>query len=95
MRLLLVTDPHGARVGYVLRPPDENEREAVFQLAAVKLIVLNEFRSGSGYAERHLAKMLAGLAQRIAQRLLALTIGMIINNLVGRPPRALAAYDGQ
>jgi hypothetical protein len=45
--------------------------------------------------ERHLAKTPAGLAQRIAQRLLALTIGMLINALTGRPPRALVAYDGR
>jgi len=29
------------------------------------------------------------------QRLLALTLGMFINTLLGRPPRALAAYDGR
>lgn len=45
--------------------------------------------------ERHLAKTPAGLAQRIAQRLLALTIGMLLNALTGRPPRALVAYDGR
>lgn len=33
--------------------------------------------------------------QRIAQRLLALTLAMHINILTGRPPRALAAYDGR
>jgi hypothetical protein len=33
----------------------------------------------------HLAKTAAGLAQRIAQRLLALTIGILINLLTGRP----------
>ncbi len=43
----------------------------------------------------HLAKTLPGLVQRIAQRLLALTLGMFINALTGRPPRALAAYDGR
>jgi hypothetical protein len=43
--------------------------------------------------ERHLAKTPAGLAQRIVQRLLALTIGMLLNSLTGRPPRALVAYD--
>jgi hypothetical protein len=37
----------------------------------------------------------AGLAQRIAQRLLALTVGVYVNTLLGRPPRALAAYDGR
>jgi hypothetical protein len=45
--------------------------------------------------EDHLAKTLSGLAQRIAQRLLALTLGMLINTIFGRPPRALAAYDGR
>jgi hypothetical protein len=43
----------------------------------------------------HLAKTLPGLVARIAQRLLALTIGIYINTLTGRPPRALAAYDGR
>jgi hypothetical protein len=45
--------------------------------------------------EDHLAKTLPGLAQRIVQRLLALTLGVLINNGLGRPPRALAAYDGR
>jgi hypothetical protein len=45
--------------------------------------------------ERHLAKTPAGLAVRIAQRILALTIGVLLNTLVGRPARALAAYDGR
>jgi hypothetical protein len=45
--------------------------------------------------EQHLAKTPAGLVQRIAQRLLALTTGMLLNALNGRPPRALAAYDGR
>lgn len=45
--------------------------------------------------ERHLAKTPRGLAQRIAQRLLALTLGILLNTLTGRPTRALAAYDGR
>ena len=45
--------------------------------------------------ERHLAKTPAGLATRIAQRILALTIGVLLNTLAGRPARALAAYDGR
>jgi hypothetical protein len=45
--------------------------------------------------ERHLAKTPAGLAQRIVQRLLALTLGMLLNAIAGRPPRALVAYDGR
>ena len=43
----------------------------------------------------HLAKTTSGLAQRIAKRLLALTLGIFCNTLAGRPPRALAAYDGR
>jgi hypothetical protein len=34
-------------------------------------------------------------AVRIAQRLLALTLGILLNTLSGRPARALAAYDGR
>jgi hypothetical protein len=45
--------------------------------------------------EQHLAKTPSGLIQRIAQRLLALTLGMLINSLTQRPPRALVAYDGR
>jgi Transposase DDE domain len=45
--------------------------------------------------EDHLAKTLPGLVQRIAQRLLALTLAIHLNLLTGRPPRALAAYDGR
>jgi len=45
--------------------------------------------------EDHLAKTLPGLAQRIVQRLLALTLGIFLNTLLGRPARALAAYDGR
>src|SRR4029077_15743448 len=45
--------------------------------------------------QTHLAKTTPGLAQRIAQRLLALTLGIYLNLHPGRPPRALAAYDGR
>jgi hypothetical protein len=38
--------------------------------------------------ETHLAKTPGGLVQRIAQRLLALTLGVYVNILIGRPPRA-------
>lgn len=43
---------------------------------------------------RQLAKTPTGLAVRIAPRLLALTLGILLNTLAGRPARALAAYDG-
>lgn len=44
---------------------------------------------------RHLAKTPRGLAQRIAQRLLTLTVDILLNTLTGRPARALTAYDGR
>ena len=43
----------------------------------------------------HLAKTVPGLVQRVAQRLLALTLGIFCNLLAGRPARALVAYDGR
>ncbi len=45
--------------------------------------------------EHHLARTPAGLAVRIAQRILTLTLGILLNTLNGRPARALAAYDGR
>lgn len=45
--------------------------------------------------EEHLAKTPGGLVQRVAQRLLALTLGMFINVQLGRPLRSLVAYDGR
>jgi hypothetical protein len=45
--------------------------------------------------EQHLARTPAGLAGCIAQRLLVLTLGILLNTLTGRPARALAAYDSR
>ena len=65
--------------------------------ARIRLVIESVFSTLKSQLrmEDHLAKTLAGLAQRIIQRLLALTLGMLINTLTGRPPRALAAYDGR
>jgi hypothetical protein len=65
--------------------------------ARVRLVIESVFSTLKGQMrlDQHLAKTLPGLAQRIAQRLLALTIAMLINILTGRAPRALAAYDGR
>jgi hypothetical protein len=67
------------------------------RLAATRLAVESVFSNLKGQMrlERHLAKTAAGLALRIAQRLLALTLGILLNTLNGRPARALAAYDGR
>jgi hypothetical protein len=66
-------------------------------LASTRLVIESVFSNLKGQMrlERHLAKTPAGLAARIAQRILALTIGILLNTLTGRPPRALAAYDGR
>jgi IS5 family transposase len=66
-------------------------------LAATRLVIESVFANLKGQMrlERHLAKTPAGLAVRIAQRILALTLGVLLNRLSGRPARALAAYDGR
>lgn len=66
-------------------------------LAAARLTIESVFSNLKEQMrlERHLAKTPCGLAQRIAQRLLALTLGILLNTLNGRPARALAAYDGR
>jgi Transposase DDE domain len=66
-------------------------------LASTRLVIESVFANLKEQMrlERHLARTPAGLALRIAQRILALTIGILLNTLSGRPPRALAAYDGR
>lgn len=66
-------------------------------LASTRLVIESVFANLKGQMrlEQHLAKTPAGLAVRIAQRILALTIGILLNTLAGRPARALAAYDGR
>jgi hypothetical protein len=67
------------------------------RLASTRLAIESVFANLKGQMrlEQHLAKTPAGLAVRIAQRLLALTLGILLNTLSGRPARALAAYDGR
>ena len=66
-------------------------------LASLRLVIESVFANLKGQMrlERHLAKTPAGLAVRIGQRILALTLGILLNTLAGRPARALAAYDGR
>lgn len=73
------------------RPPSEIAK------ARIRLIIESVFSNLKRQMrmEDHLAKTTPGLAQRIVQRLLALTLGIYLNFLTGRPPRALAAYDGR
>jgi hypothetical protein len=67
------------------------------RLASTRLVIESVFANLKGQMrlEQHLAKTPAGLALRIAQRLLALTLGILLNTLASRPARALAAYDGR
>jgi hypothetical protein len=66
-------------------------------LASTRLVIESVFATLKEQMrlERHLARTPAGLAVRIAQRILALTLGILLNSLSGRPARALAAYDGR
>lgn len=84
---LLTPDKH--RLGE--RPPAEVAK------ARIRLVIESVFSTLKRQMglEAHLAKTRGGLVQRIAQRLLALTLAIYINTLTGRAPRALAAYDGR
>jgi hypothetical protein len=77
------------------RTADNIDRER--RLASTRLVIESVFSNLKGQMrlEQHLAKTPAGLAVRIAQRILALTLGILLNTLSGRPARALAAYDGR
>ena len=93
-RMLELTDvalitPERHRLGQ--RPPAELDKARIrLVIESVFANLKRQMRLGD-----HLAKTLAGLAQRIAQRLLALTLGIFCNLLARRPARALVAYDGR
>ena len=73
------------------RPPTEIAK------ARIRLIIESVFSNLKRQMrlQDHLAKTIGGLCQRVVQRLLALTLGIFINLLAGRPTRALVAYDGR
>jgi len=90
-----------ASTGTRLLTPDRtrtaaNERRE-HQLASTRLVIESVYANLKGQMrlEQHLARTPAGLVARIAQRILALTLAMLLNTLNGRPARALAAYDGR
>jgi hypothetical protein len=90
-----------AATGTVLLTPDKTRTASNLPreraLASTRLIIESVFSNLKGQMrlEQHLARTPAGLALRIAQRILALTLGILLNTLNGRPARALAAYDGR
>jgi hypothetical protein len=87
--------------GVTLLTPDKTRTAANAAreraLTSTRLVIESVFANLKGQMrlEQHLAKTPSGLAVRIAQRILALTIGILLNTLAGRPARALAAYDGR
>jgi IS5 family transposase len=90
-----------AAQGTLLLTPDKTRTAANLAreraLASTRLAIESVFSNLKGQMrlERHLARTPAGLALRIGQRILALTLGILLNRLNGRPARALAAYDGR
>ena len=80
------------------RPSSEQPTtSALSALASTRLVIEGVFSNLKEQMrlERHRARTPAGLVVRIAQRILALTLGMLLNTLSGRPARALVAYDGR
>ena len=90
-----------ASTGTVLLTPNKTRTAANLvrerALASTRLVIESVFANLKGQMrlEQHLAKTPAGLAARIAQRILALTLGTPLNTLNDHPARALAAYDGR
>jgi IS5 family transposase len=90
-----------AATGTILLTPEKTRTAANLDreraLASTRLVIESVFANLKEQMrlERHLARTPAGLALRIAQRILALTLGILLNTLNGRPARALAAYDGR
>jgi hypothetical protein len=84
-----IITPERHRLGQ--RPPAEIAKARIrLVIESVFANLKRQMRLGT-----HLAKTLPGLVQRVAQRLLALTLGIFLNTLTDRPARALAAYDGR
>jgi hypothetical protein len=72
------------------RPP------AAVEKTRIRLVIESVFANLKGPdPTRRPSRQDRGLVQRIAQRLLALTLGMFCNLLAGRPTRALVACDGR
>ncbi len=101
VRLVLRTDRRGLPLSYTLgmqcvevllltpareRTAANHTRERA--LAASRLTIESVFSNLKQQMrlERHLAKTPRGLAQRIAQRLLALTLGILLNTTAADPP---------
>jgi hypothetical protein len=78
----------------ILRPNRKDEPVRGPHLAPIRQRIESIFWTCKGTLtlERHGARTLAGLRERILQRLLTLTAAITLNHQLGRPSRALADY---
>lgn len=78
----------------ILRPRRKDEPGPRPHLAPIRQRIESIFWSlkGTLTLERHGARTLAGLRERVLQRLLALTAAVWLNHQLGRPSRALVDY---
>jgi hypothetical protein len=84
-----------ARLGCLLaRPARADEPESGIHLAPIRQRIESIFWSLKGTLglERHGARTLAGLRERVLQRVLCLTACIWLNHHLGRPSRALVSY---
>src|SRR6266542_5962253 len=106
VRLVLLTDERGLPLGYTVVPANEKEYEPLADLLSgtpAEVVIADKGLWGRGYRDRLAAggvTLLTPDRTRTAanlgrERVLALTIGVLLNTLAGRPARALAAYDGR
>src|SRR6185437_14094779 len=78
----------------IIRPKRKDEPGRGPQLAPIRQRIESIFWSCKGTLalERHGARTLAGLRERILQRLLTLAAAVSLNHQLGRPSRALVDY---
>ena len=84
--------------GVVIRTPDRvrtAENLAAERCLASFRLVIESHRQPQVQSASRASQDPGRLVVRIAARLLALTLGMFLNALLGRPLRSLVAYDGR
>lgn len=78
----------------VFRPARRDEPPSGFRLSAIRQRIESVYQTLKDVLtlERHGARTLEALRERIAQRLLALAACVYVNHWLGRPSRSLVAY---
>jgi len=76
----------------VLRPARQDEPDNALHLSSIRQRIESVFQTLKQRLglERHRARTLIGIRARIATKLLALSAGVWLNHLLGRPTRAFA-----